>query len=176
MTSRINALRSAVVDKIKAILPAANVERQFGRFNLDELEHVSIRCPAVRVAVLTAKVSPSPSGESEAPLQCAAFVVTDGRDRDEAAWTIGEAIAVQLHAGQMWGMTRLGGPTGVSITPVISAEIKRRGISIIAVEWRQELRRLGEGIFGADGCVIEELYINGEPVELPEDGGDDGQP
>lgn len=174
--ARINTFRSAVVGKIQAALPKATVENQFGRFNLDELETNSIRCPAVRVSVLSAKVAAMASGQAEAPLTCAAFVVTDGKGRDEAGWAMAEAIAVLAHAGQMWGLVKLGAPTAVTITPIVSAEIRQRGTSIIAVEWRQELRQLGEGIFDADGSVIEGLYINGDEIELPYQEGGNEQP
>lgn len=176
MTGRINAYRTAVVDNIKMILPAARVEAQSGRFNLEELERTSIRCPAVRVAVLSGKPSSVPSGQSEVRMQCAVFVVTDGKDRIDAAWTMAEAIAVKAHSSQLWGLTRLGPPAGVAITPIVSASIKDRGIEIVAVEWSQELRALGEEIFDADGYVIEELYVNGEVVDLPEPEGGDEQP
>lgn len=175
--SRINAFRSAVVARVAAILPAAAVEKQFGRFNLDELAQTSIRCPAVRIAVLSGKLSTMASGQSEAtPLQCAAFVITDGKARDESAWAMAEALGVNLHVGQMWGLTKIGGPSGVTITPAVTAEVKNRGVAIIAVEWRQELRQLGEGIFDASGRLFEGLYINDEEIEIPEQEGGNEQP
>lgn len=173
MTGRINTFRSAVIADIKAILPALRtIEPQFGRFDLDELERTSLRCPAVRVAVLHAKLADQASGQSEAALQCAAFVVTEGKDRDEQGWTIAEAIATRLHSGQRWGLNRIGDPVKPVIQPVVSASIRDRGVAIIAVEWSQTLRGLGENVFDDAGVALAELYVNGEEIDLPVAGGE----
>ncbi|UWF58463.1 hypothetical protein [Brucella sp. 2716] len=93
--SRINEFRAAVVDTIKKALPELReCESQFGRFNLDELETTSIRTPGVRVGLLHGKLKHTGSGQAEGTMSCAAFVVTEGKDRDEQAWAIAEAIAV----------------------------------------------------------------------------------
>ncbi len=180
-SARINLFRSAVVAAIKAAMPALrSCEDQFGRFDLDELERTVIPSPAVRVAVLKAKVGPISTGEAEATLSCAAFIITDGNDRDTRAWAMAEAIAVLLHTSQLWGLTRLDAPQGVEIQPVLGLKLRQRAVSIIAVEWTQVLRRLGTGIFGADGTVVEGLYIGEELVAAPNppepdeaEGGDD---
>ena len=165
MTGRINTFRTAVINRFKTMMPAAKtVEAQFGRFDLDELERTMLRCPAVRVAALLGKVSPAASGQGEAELQCAAFIVTEGKDRDETGWTMAEAIATLMHSGQLWGLTRLGAPDKVKIQPVVSASIRDRGVAIIAVEWSQTLRSLGENIFDEAGVLLEELYVNGVQV------------
>ncbi|ELT49066.1 hypothetical protein [Brucella intermedia] len=165
--SRINEFRAAVVETIKKALPELReCESQFGRFNLDELETTSIRPPAVRVGLLHGKLKHTGAGQAEGTMSCAAFVVTDGKDRDDTAWTIAEAVAVSLHTSQLFGLVKLGAPQGVSIQPVISAAIKSRGVSIIAVEWTQALHQLGQNIFDQDGVVPSELYINDELIEV----------
>lgn len=164
---RINTFRNAVKEKIGQAIPdLRSCENQFGRFNLEELETQMLRAPAVRMAVLSAPFTPEPSAERSADLMCAAFIVTEGRDRDEQGWDIAEAIAVLCHPSQMWGLVRLGVPRNVMIQPVISAAIKQHGVCIIAVEWRQQLHRLGDGIFTDESLrtVKSELIINGEDV------------
>lgn len=164
--SRINEFREAVVGTIHKALPELReCVSQFGRFNLDELETTSVRAPAVRVGILQVKLKPIASGQAEGTLSAAAFVVTDGKERDAEAWTIAEAVAVSLHTSQMFNLVKLGAPSTVSIQPVISAAIKSKGVAIIAVEWTQELRQLGENIFDANGVAISELYINGDEIE-----------
>ncbi|TAA54820.1 hypothetical protein [Shinella sp. JR1-6] len=171
MTGRINAFRAAVMADIKIILPQLQtIEPQFGRFNLDELERTSLRCPAVRVAVLNGKLTDNASGQSDASLQCAAFIVTDGKARDEQGWTLAEAIATLLHSAQRWTLNHIGAPEKPSIQPVVSASIKDRGVAIIAVEWTQAIRRLGENIFDEAGVALTELYVNGDEIELPAPG------
>ncbi|MDG3575978.1 hypothetical protein P7F60_06255 [Rhizobium sp. YJ-22] len=171
MTGRVETFRSAVVARIKTIAPALrSAETQFGRFDLDELERNVIRCPAVRVSVLKVTLKDLPAGSISAVLDCAAFVVTDGSDRDDTAWTLAEAIATQLHSGQLWGLTRLGAPEKPSIEPVVSGSLKQRGVAVMAVLWSQELRHLGDNIFDEAGVLLQELYVNGEEIDLSEGG------
>lgn len=166
VTARVNAYRAAVVATVKAAMPdLRECAEQFGRFDLGELETNSVRQPAVRVAVLNAKVKTAAAGQVDADLTCAAFIVTEGKDRDRQAWTIAEAIAVLLNPSQLFGIFKMGSPTQVQIQPVISAKVKARAVSIIAVEWRQELRQLGDNIWD-QGHVLRELYVNGDAVDL----------
>ena len=168
MTARINDFRAAAVARIHEAMPhLRECSEQFGRFDLDELETTMVRAPAVRVAVLSARVPPQPSGQADADLACAAFVVTEGARRDAEAWTIAEAVATLLHPAQLFGLTRLGAPGGVAIQPVVSGKLKARSVAIVAVEWRQPLRQLGDNIFDEQGRLLTELYINGEEIELP---------
>jgi len=179
--ARINAFRQSVVSTFKEAMPQLReCEAQFGRFDLDALEKNMVRAPAVRVAVLRARPANQPSAEIAADLACAAFVVTEGRDRDETAWTIAEAIAVILHSAQLFGLTRLAAPRDVDIQPLLAISLKNRGVAIVAVEWRQELRCLGETIFDDEKHLLEELYVNedlwdlSEPAPPGAEGGGDG--
>ncbi|MBE0692313.1 MAG: hypothetical protein IH590_04305 [Aquamicrobium sp.] len=166
--ARINQFRGAVVAAIRAAMPALrSCEEQFGRFDLDELERTVIPSPAVRVAVLRAKAKPLANGQGEATLSCAAFVVTDGNERDARAWAIAEAIAALLHTSQLWGLTQLEAPQAVEIQPVVGLKLRQRAVAIIAVEWTQSLRRLGADVFGEDGTVVEGLYLGEELVAAP---------
>lgn len=170
MSGRINTFRSAVRDHIKALLPALrSCEIQFGRFDIDALDRFSVRAPSVRVAVLSSESTQEAADRKSAMLKCAAFAITEGRDHEESAWTIAEAIFTDLSPAQMFGLLQLSGPSSVRITPIVTGDLKNRAVSIIAVEWSQTLRHLGEGIFTDEGHVVAELYINGEEQE-PADG------
>lgn len=166
--ARINQYRAAVVAAIRAAMPAMrSCEEQFGRFDLDELERTVIPSPAVRFAVLKARVKPLSHGSAEATLSCAAFVVTDGADRDTRAWAIAEVIATLLHTSQLWGLTQLEAPQDVEIQPVLGLKLRQRAVAIMAVEWTQVLRRLGSEIFDGDGVVMEGLYLGDDLVVVP---------
>lgn len=173
MTGRINLFRSAVTRTLKSAMPTVrSAEAQFGRFDLDELDRTSFVTPALRISVLSVKAPSRAAGTMDAVMQCAAFVVTDGKARDEQAWDMAEAIAAMLHPGQMFGLVRVTGPSSVAIQPVISSAIRNRGIAIIAVEWSQTIREAGAVLFDGAGIMIGGVTINGEPFE-PEVG--DGQ-
>lgn len=172
---RINQFRAAVVAKLKAAMPKLrHCEEQFGRFDLDELENSTFQAPAVRFAVLQAKLPNTAAGQSEAELSCAAFVVTEAKDRDRIAWALAEAIATMLRPGQLWGLFHLSDPRGVSIQPAVTAKMRQRTVSLIAVEWKQDLRRLGAELFGPDGVLVEGAYVNDEEVGLEEGDGQEG--
>lgn len=165
--SRINAYRVAVVARLKATMPALReVSEQFGRFVVEDLDTIVVKAPAIRFAVLKAPVEIEASGHGRADLECAAFVVTEGKDRDAHAWAIAEAIAVTLHAGQLFELVKLSGPSKVQILPIMSAKLKTRNVSVIAVEWRQSLRDLGAGLFDEESHLLKELYVNDELLEL----------
>lgn len=164
--ARINAYRLAVVSRIKLAIPRlGECVEQFGRFDLDALGTTMVKAPAVRVAVTSAKLSPTPKGEADAGLACAAFVITEGKQRDQDAWAIAEAVGVLLDESQRFGLTWLGSPSNISILPIVSGQLKNKAVSLIAVEWRQTLRRLGEGIFDDIGQLRPELYLNGDSVD-----------
>lgn len=169
-TSRINAYRQAVVSKLDASMPElAECKEQFGRFNLEDLDKAIIKCPAVRFAVLSAKLPAEPSAQPSAALSCAAFVITEGKDRDAQGWSIAEAVAVIAgNNAQLWGLVQLGAPTQLAITPVITGIVKNRNVSIMAVEFRQELRQLGVGIWDDEKHLLKELYVNDQAVDLVE--------
>lgn len=164
---RINGFKEAIVATLKEKIPLLRECRaQFGRFNLDELEKESIRTPAITVGLLNGKASAQPSGHSEITFSCAAFIVTDGKTREDDAWNLAEAVIKILHSGQMFGLTKLNVPASVVVQPVISASIRTKGVAILAVEWSQILREIGENVFDENGHVITELYINGEAIEV----------
>lgn len=164
--TRINAFRSAVVSTISATLPdLKSCEQQFGRFDVDALSKTSFKTPCVRFAVLSASFDVAANETQDTPLTCAAFAITDGRDRDQRAWAIAEAIAVLLTPKQLFGINRMSAPSGVKITPVISSSTRDRGVAIIGVEWKQTLRGLGQSIFDNQGHLPAKLYINDELVE-----------
>lgn len=163
MTGRINIFRRAVCDRIKTIMPELkSCEIQFGRFDIDALDNMTVRTPSVRFAVLKADSIQESSDRKSAKLSCAAFAITDGKNHEEAAWDIAEAILTDLTAAQMFGLVQLSGPSAARITPILTGDLKRRATSIIAVEWTQELRHLGQGVFDDQGFVVSELYVNDE--------------
>lgn len=170
MSARLNDYRNAVVAKINEFIPLlASCEAQFGRFNLEELETNIIKTPAVRFAVLSANLSGEADAQASALMTCAAFIITEGRDRDETAWAIAEAIAVITNPPAMFGLVKLGAPTKRSIQPVASMKLKQRGVVVIAVEWTQELHHLGINIFDDERHMLTELYINDVLEEVDAD-------
>lgn len=175
--ARINQFRDAVVATIKVVMPQLReCDSQFGRLNLEELQASSFPAPAVRVAILKVTPARQPSGRIDARLSCAAFVAAEGKDRDAAAWAMAEALALTLAKTQMWGLSKLSTPEAIEIQPLLTVGALRRGVAIIAIEWQQNLRELGDTIFDDSGALLTELYVNGEAVDLSSPvGGDDGQ-
>lgn len=165
MTGRIEAFKTAVVGKFSALLPELKECRSLGgRFNLDTLSERSIKAPAVLVAVLKSPVSLEANGQVTLEANCAAFILTEGREdeRDAKALVIAEAVLTLMGSGNHWGLAKVGMAEKVSLEPVMSAEIRSRGVSLVAVTWTTKLREIGTNIFDDAGNVVTALYVNGD--------------
>lgn len=161
--SRMNEFRAAVVQTIAEKMPdLKHCESQHGRFNLDDLETKSFHLPAVRVAILQAKFNAVSDGTSSALLNCAAYCITDGKERDEKSWAISEAIASFLRPNEMFGLTGLQPPRLEKIEAVISGDIGRRGVAITVVTWQQKIRHIGQSLFHPSQDVIWPQLYRGE--------------
>ena len=170
MTSRIEDFKAAIVAKISTAMPELKECKTIGgRFNLDVLLKHSFKTPAVQFGVLKSPISIKASTQISLKSNCAAYVVTAGKEneRDEQAWVIAEAIAVMLANDRPWAI-KLGLPEKIEIEPMISADFKRQGITLIAVTWTQSINKLGESLFDDDGVVLTSLYVNDELVIEPE--------
>lgn len=168
--SRINAYRTAVIATVQTAMPELkNADVLFGRFNIDDLKQNSFKTPSVQFGVLSCRIERQ-ANNIDAKLGCAAFAVTDGKDRDAAAWTIAEAIAVLLKPSQLFGINNMSAPEAMKITPMVSGDLRTRGVAVIAVEWTQTLRNVGPDVFDDEGHLITELYINDEAVPADDEG------
>lgn len=171
MTARIDQFKSSVTASIKQRLPQLKTCHAIGgRFNMDNLLEKSIRPPAVLFAILRSPIDIKPNRQVALNSQCAAYIITEGResDRDGSAWVVAEAIAKMLGDDGLWQSIKIGLPEKAEIEPLISADFRKRGITLIAVKWSQKINRLGESIFAEDGTVYDTLYVNGDEVELPD--------
>lgn len=173
MTGRIEAFKAAVTGKIAGLLPQLKECRSLGgRFNLDVLSERTLKSPAVLVAVLKSPVHLEANGQVTLKANCAAFIVTEGReeDRDAQALVIAEAVLSLLGSTNHWGIAHIGLPEKVALEPVISAATRSKGVTLIAVTWSCSIRHIGADIYDNAGTVITELYVNGENL-MEEPGG-----
>jgi DNA-binding IclR family transcriptional regulator len=77
-----------------------------------------------------------------------------------------------MGSGNHWGLAKVGMAEKVSLEPVMSAAIRSRGVSLVAVTWTTRLREIGTNIYDDAGNVVTALYVNDENLmEDPE-----GQP
>ena len=163
MTGRVEQFTGKVRDRLNEIMPdLAACEVIAGRFNLEQLEGRSFRAPAAFVGVLKSPVDLMPDGRVSLKANCAVFLVTEGREdkRDAAAWTMAEAVIAILGSTAHWGIAGIGLTEKVEVEPVVSATIARKGVTLIAVTWSNEIRRIGDNIFAEDGTLYGQLYVN----------------
>lgn len=172
--SRVLALVNGIVATVAAVPGVKSADWQLGSFNLEEVLRLVKGAPYVRIGVLAAPVSRVADGNVQVVCQVGAFIVTEGAEarRDHQAWTIAEAIAVlACQQVQRWGVAGgLGSPTEVRIQPLTSGGADAKGLSLIAVHWRQALHQVGAGVFDADPPAPDTLIIGGgdEPEITPE--------
>ena len=168
MTStRINELRLAVPTRILQLMPSLRAcQAIFGRFNLDELETYSAKVPAAFFSVTEARPEVQAGGQFDLALTLAVFLLAEGKDRDSQAWAMAEAVALMLTPDCRWNLQNLTGPADIKVAPVLGAQIKAKGVAIAAVSWRQVLTRASLHAFASAGVLLDELYVNGDPVDL----------
>ena len=170
MTSRIEDFKTAIVAKIIGAMPELKECKAIGgRFNMDVLLTKSVKTPAVQFSVLKSPIDIRASTQISLKAKCAAYVVTSGKEaeRDQEAWVIAEAIAVMLANERPWA-TKISLPEKIEIEPLISADFKKHGITLIAVTWTQSINKLGESLFDDEGVVLTSLYVNDDLVIEPE--------
>ncbi|KAA6405665.1 hypothetical protein [Candidatus Tokpelaia sp.] len=153
--TRLNKLREAVKGAIKEALPQLqSVDSQFGKLGLDEMKMLMVRPPAVRVAILAANFTHELDARLEADVNIGAFIVTEGKGRDELAWGITEAVCCLCRSNQLWGLIQLSAPRSIRSSPLLSAVDGQKGFSISGVEWSQKLWGFGESLFNETGQAI----------------------
>nr|WP_205702106.1 hypothetical protein [Candidatus Hamiltonella defensa] len=104
------------------------------------------------------------TGENEAVLRLAAFVVTGDRrqlPKDEAALAIVESLLV-LIPGQRWGVTGTMDAKGVKADNLFSGQVERQGVAMWAVTWEQSVR-LGKDVW--DGGILPSTVYVSDDVE-----------
>jgi hypothetical protein len=172
--SRVLALVQGIVTTVAAVPGVKSADWQLGSFALDDVLRLVKGAPYVRIGVLAAPVNRIADGNVQVMCQVGAFIVTEGAEarRDHQAWTIAEAIAVlACQQVQRWGVAGgLGAPTEVRIQPLTSSGADAKGLSLIAVHWRQALHHVGAGAFDADPPAPDTLIIGDgdEPDFEPE--------
>lgn len=165
--SNIEKMKISAVDQFKSVLPNLRTcEAIAGRFNLETLIETSFQAPALFIGVLKSPIKIGANEQHSLLADCAAYIVTDGKapDRDKKAWIIAEAIAQTLASSSSWKPKDIGAATKIVIEPVLSAKINRKNITLIAVTWDCEIKRIGTNIFEDDGTVFTDLYVNNDLV------------
>lgn len=146
--SQLLQLRQAVIDAIKAALPAFDVKGHLGRFAPADLSKFLTTAPAVRVAILGLGDGSLVQDEGDAAswegtARLAVYVVTKDvgarLTRDEAATVAVETI-VLLAAGARWALpfTRPAGPADGN--NLFSDETLQRGVALWGVNIPQPVR------------------------------------
>ena len=179
-------LRTAIVLALETeVTGATEVESYGGRLNLDEVNRVTKRTPAVLVAVVNGgSADGRANGQLELKAQIAAFVLTEdarGNDRDAAALSVAEEVIISV-AGWSWkGAGKAKMPKDVKLESLYSGKLDRRGVALLAVSWTQivpigrdrfEVER--EGLpdhLNPDGLTIMGA-LDGAPIPPGQAGGD----
>lgn len=165
MTTRLYSYRAAIASSILAAMPALKAcEALSARFDLGELTARAIRAPAVFVVLLRTPLKRAANGSLDADANVAIFCVTQGPEerREADAFAMAEAIAVLATVRQLWGLTRVGPCEALDIEQVQSSALDKKGVSCVAVTFRQRVSGVGDGLFADEEKLPTELYVNGE--------------
>lgn len=161
--SRVDQLKQGMVGEIKRIMPKLrDVEALGGRFNLDHLKERSFKAPAAFPTVLKSDYNIRADRTLWMMANCACFFVTEGRQdaRENACWAMAEGFA-KILTNNTFGQPYVGAPESVSVDPLMSANVRAKGVAIIAITWKQTIKQIGSTLFDDDGVMLEALYLNG---------------
>ena len=160
MSLKFVSLSSSVVEKIATMLPKVNIESYPGRFDVTELKRISTKLPAVRIAFMgSTKIDMMDTGENEATVRLAAFVITGDRrglPKDSAALNIVEAL-LTLIPGQSWGVPGTTIAKNIKADNLYSGQVDRQGVAIWALTWEQTTR-IGADVWGG-GTLPTDIYV-----------------
>lgn len=165
---RIVEHRAQVVEAIQAKLPDVFARSYGGRFDLAELEAVSLRTPGILVAVLGhAGQKGLGDGRHSLDLRMVAFVVTkDTRsiDRDTAALNLCEILCAWL-PHQRFGGTGRGDAGDVRWQNLFSGKARKGAVTLNAVSWQQRVVVGGADpdFPGPDQPIPETVYLGTVP-------------
>ena len=178
----IETVRAAIVEMIDAEIPALKTcEAHPGRFDLAEIKRVAANAPAVFIAALATGQHDNSTGDVQAPVSFAAFIVTKekpDKTRDSQVLEIVNALLV-LTTDNSWGSADVvENPVSIRSQNMYSASIDKQGIAMWAITWQQKiilgnatnvsalddfLRATGAAE-NADGGILIETTINLEDV------------
>ncbi|MCP1375389.1 DUF1834 family protein [Dyella lutea] len=136
-------VRTAIVDTIKAALPASTmVEAHRGRFDsVEELKRFATRAPAVLVALLRAPLNDATEAMPRIPAGWAVFVVT--RDIPQLARDAGAIALVEklqlLISGNTWGRDDTSAPVSIDASNLYSDRIDNLGVALWGISFEQTI-------------------------------------
>ena len=132
---------------------------------MDELKNRSIRAPAAFPTVLKSPAKIRADQQIWLDANCAVFFVAEGKQekRDAHCWAMAEGFLSVL-PGNRFSMMQIGAPAKLSLDPLISADTSRQGVTIIAVTWTQEIKRLGASMFDDELVILRQLYLNDDEI------------
>lgn len=170
--SRLAAFQLKASDKIKSALPELRDCKPIGgRFNLDDLQGRNLKLPGVYIGILNSPLTLAANGQVHIQAHCAAYIATEGREEERIAqgMIIAETIMALLGATQHWGVSGVGMVTKAGFEPIMSTDMERRGVCLLAVTWSLQIARLGKDLFADDGHVFTGLFINDEEMDPAKD-------
>lgn len=183
----LESLRTAVVDTLKAALPASvSVEPHGGRFDQAELRRIVTKAPAVFVATLGFSDLKHEHGDFQATISWGAFVVAKDApkvSRDQGATVLVNALAMVIPEST-WSLAAecVNTPQAMRGDNLFSATVDKLGVAMWALTWRQTMV-LGQALSDEDLAALdlfETLYaqfpvaddapLAEDEVQLPQEG------
>jgi hypothetical protein len=157
------------VDIFGKAFKGVTVDIHSGRFDADELQRLSVKVPAIFVAVLSALPGVD-TGDStlQGDTVFSAYILTGGQQRDVQGWNMQEAVRVLLH-NTVSNIPGVAKPKQITWANILSTKTTGKQIALNAVAWRQNIL-IGEqstdaemftgGTVWPDNVVPENLYLD----------------
>jgi len=159
-------LRQTITDRIGEWFPRADCATGPGRMTEDEIKHMAVKTPAIRVACLgLPKAEAVGDGEVDRDVAIAAYILTTDKarlPRDTAALAMVEELLLRL-PGQRWGKSDVHpvAESAATAENLYSSKLGTTGITLWVVVWTQCVR-MGDNAYPNGPVLSAELYAGGE--------------
>lgn len=173
----LSALPGIVAAQVHAALPALQTCKAIaGRLDMEEVGAKGWKTPAVLVSRLRVEQQRPLSGPHYVfKVTMAAFVLTKDTlelQRDVAATNISQVI-LQLLPEAQFGRTDIGPAAAIAEEPIVTAAIRKAGVSLSAITWEQEVSLSAlPGDYVAAPDLYVRAHVNGTLTQTVQISGD----
>jgi hypothetical protein len=159
--------RQKIIDGLKTLLPALDVEWYDGLFDEHDIAEWTLKTPCARVAVMNVPAEHTLTGELNACLRCVVVLIDENKyaslDGDARAWDMVEQIATWANQNY-FGHPDASAATKVKFKRISQPVLRREGVSVGVVEWESGL------MIGTNKVRMRDfIYHNGtEVTQVPQ--------
>lgn len=155
--SKVVEFRNRVIESLKSLEIFMDVDWYDGVFDQQDIADWSLRCPSAFVSVRrSSEPYPDSSGQINPCLRCVVAIIAQDhlrpRDADEAQWNLIESVIAHVQHNYFED-PNVGPAHDVFFERIVDPELRREGVAVGIVEWKQSIR-LGTDHFDRRDAIM----------------------